>query len=237
MELNRGVSIKYLGHSTFLFTTPGGNRVIIDPWVENNPACPEADKKLEALDTMLITHAHPDHMQDAVSLAKEFKPQIACNFEISLWLEGKEVENVTGMNKGGGLQLNDLRVTMVNAHHSSGIVEEDGRVVYGGEPAGFVVEFENGFRIYHAGDTSVFGDMELIAELYAPELLFLPIGDLFTMGPREAAHACKLMKAQKVMPMHYGTFPPLTGTPAEFEKLVEGLETQVITLEPGESIS
>ena len=237
MAVNRGVLIKYLGHSTFLITTPAGKTLLIDPWVQGNPACPEKDKQLPAVDTMLITHGHADHMQDAVGIARKFKPKIACIHEISLYLGSKGVANVTGMNKGGSARLNDIRATMVNAHHSSAIIEDDGRIIYAGEPAGFIVEFENGFRIYHAGDTCVFGDMKLIADLYSPELLFLPIGDLYTMDPHEAAYACRLMNAKFVVPMHYGTFPPLTGTPEELRKLTADLGTQVLALKPGETLT
>ncbi|MGH9339027.1 MAG: metal-dependent hydrolase [Acidobacteriota bacterium] len=236
MALNRDITVKYLGHSTFLFTTPGDRKLIIDPWVQNNPACPEPDKKIGSLDTMLITHGHFDHMQDAVALGKEHKPQIGCIFEIANWLSGQGVENINPMNKGGSQQINDLKVTMVNAHHSSGLPGEDGSIVYGGEPAGYVVEFENGFRIYHAGDTCVFGDMKIIAELYRPELVFLPIGDLFTMGPEQAAYACRLLQARKVVPMHYGTFPPLTGTPDQLRQLTRDLGIEVYALRPGEEL-
>jgi L-ascorbate metabolism protein UlaG (beta-lactamase superfamily) len=236
MALNAGVKIKYLGHSTFLIMTPSGKTVLIDPWVENNPACPQEHKTLERLDTMLITHGHGDHMQDAVSIARKFKPQIACIYEIAIWLGGKKVENVTGMNKGGTVQLNDICATMVNAHHSSAIIEDDGSIVYAGEPAGYVVEFENGFKLYHAGDTCLFGDMKLIAELYEPDLVLLPIGDLYTMDPSQAAHACRLMSAKKVIPMHYGTFPVLTGTPGQLRELVSEIGTEVVELKPGQTI-
>ncbi len=237
MALNRGVSIKYLGHSTFLFTTPAGKKLLIDPWVQGNPACPEADKNLPGVDTMLITHGHGDHMGDAVSIAKTFKPKVACIYEIALYLGGKGVEDVVGMNKGGSVLLNDIKATMVNAHHSSAVIEEDGKIIYAGEPAGFVVEFENGFKIYHAGDTCVFGDMKIVAELYQPDLLFLPIGDLYTMDPREAAYACRLMNARQVVPMHYGTFPPLTGTPEELKRLTADLGTEVLAMKPGETLT
>ncbi|UCF38419.1 MAG: metal-dependent hydrolase [Acidobacteriota bacterium] len=236
MALNSGIKIKYLGHSTFLFTTPGGKHLLIDPWVENNPACPQKDKQLPGLDTMLITHGHGDHMQDAVSLAKKHKPQVACIYEIALWLGGKGVENVTGMNKGGGVRLNDIKATMVNAHHSSAIIDDGGKIVYAGEPAGFVVEFENGFTIYHAGDTCVFGDMKIIGDLYKPDLAMLPIGDLYTMGPKEAALACQLLGTKKVIPMHYATFPVLTGTPAELQQLTAAAGTEVIVMNPGDEI-
>lgn len=231
-----GVTIKYLGHSTFLFTTPGGKKLLIDPWVKSNPACPEADKKIQSLDMMLITHGHFDHIYDALELARQFEPKIGCIFEIANWLGRKGVKNTSAMNKGGSQQLGDVRVTMVDARHSCGITEEDGSIVYGGEAAGFVVEFENGFKVYHCGDTSVFGDMKIIAELYDPHLVLLPVGDLFTMGPKEAAYACRLMNARKVIPMHFGTFPPLVGTPDQLRELTRENGTEVIPLKPGESM-
>lgn len=236
MALNVGVAIKYLGHSTFLFTTAQGRRILIDPWVEHNPACPVADRALPGLDLMLITHGHSDHMQDAVSLARLFRPQVVCNFEISLWLGAKGVGRLTSMNKGGTAHFDEIAVTMVNAHHSSGIIDGD-RLIYGGEPAGYIVDFGNGFRVYHAGDTCLFGDMRLIGELYQPSLVMLPIGDLYTMDPRQAAYACRLLNAGKVIPMHYGTFPILTGTPEELAELVREQGVEVITLKPGESVS
>jgi len=237
MGLDKDITLEYLGHSTFLITTPGGQKLLIDPWVENNPSCPQERKTLDGLDTMLITHAHFDHIQDAVQLAKQHQPQIGCIFEIANWLERQGVKNAKPMNKGGSQLLNDIRATMVDARHSCGILEADGTISYGGTASGYIVEFENGFRIYHAGDTCVFGDMAIIGELYQPELILLPIGDLFTMGVREAAYACRLLKAKKVIPMHYGTFPALIGTPDELRELTRDLGTEVIELRPGESLS
>lgn len=237
MPSQQAVRYKYLGHATFLFTTPAGKQLLIDPWVKNNPACPVADQELAALDTMLITHAHFDHIQDAVALARRFRPQVGCIFETGVWLQRQGVETVHPMNKGGTQTINDVRVTMVDARHSCGIQEEDGSILYGGEAAGYVVEFENEFRIYHAGDTAVFGDMKIIAELYQPDLIFLPIGDLFTMSPKEAAYACHLLSAKKVVPMHYATFPALTGTPEELRQLTMDIGTEVIVIRPGETRS
>ena len=236
MTLSHNVSVKYLGHSTFLFTTPSGKKLLIDPWLRNNPSCPEEDKEMDSLDTMLITHGHFDHLEDAVDLARKHGPQIACIFEIAQWLESKGLSNIQGMNKGGSQQANDVRVTLVNAHHSSGI-DDQGTLVPGGEAAGFVIEFENGLRIYDAGDTCVFGDMKLIAEIYQPEVIFLPIGGLYTMDPREAAYACRLMDAKKVVPMHYGTFPPLTGTPEQLRELTQDVGTEVLAMKPGETLT
>ena len=230
-----GVTFKYLGHSTFLFTTPAGKKVIIDPWIMKNPACPAAEKNITEVDTILVTHGHFDHIQDAVELGKRLKPAVGCIYETSLWLKKKGVENLSFMNKGGTQKINDLKVTMTDAHHSCGILDDDGSVIYGGEAAGYVVEFENGFRIYHSGDTCVFGDMKIIAELYKPDLIFLPIGDLYTMNPKEAAYACRLMNAKRVVPMHYATFPPLIGRPEELRELTKDIGTEVLALKPGET--
>ena len=235
MKPTLGVSITWLGHATVLYRSAKGTTVLADAWVEGNPACPAAAKNLKSVDLMLITHGHFDHIQDAVELAQQHKPQIGCIFETGLWLQRKGAQNVSPMNKGGSQKINDVRVTMVDARHSCGILEDDGSVTYGGEACGYVVEFENGFRIYHAGDTAVFGDMKIIAELYQPHLVFLPIGDLFTMSPKEAAYACRLMQAKRVVPMHYATFPPLVGTPEELRQLTKDLGTEVIALRPGET--
>jgi L-ascorbate metabolism protein UlaG (beta-lactamase superfamily) len=236
MLLTRGNKITWLGHSTFRITTPSGKVVLLDPWLTGNPACPEPLRTPERVDAMLISHGHGDHMGDAVALGKKFKPQIACTYEIYLWLASKGVENICPMNKGGTQRLGEFEVTMVDAKHSSGI-EDDGKVVYAGEPAGFVVRLPGGLTMYHAGDTAVFGDMKLIGELYEPELACLPIGDLFTMGPREAAKAIRLLNVRHVIPMHYGTFPVLTGTPAALLNITQDiLGLEIHALKPGDTL-
>lgn len=227
----------YLGHATIRCDLPGGEVVLIDPWVQHNPACPKELKELDRLDAMLITHAHFDHMGDAVALARKYRPKIvvAC-FEICQWLTGKGVENCSGMNLGGCQDVLGLGVTMVRADHSCGISDGD-QILYGGVAAGYMVRLPEGFTFYHAGDTALFSDMQLLGEMYRPELAFLPIGDLFTMDPQQAARACRFLGIRKVIPIHWGTFPALTGTPEMLIKALgdHGSSCEVIGLKPGES--
>jgi L-ascorbate metabolism protein UlaG (beta-lactamase superfamily) len=233
----KGNRITYIGHSTFSLATPSGQVGIIDPWVMTNPACPEALKKVARLDVIFLTHAHTDHFGDLLALAKQFKPKIVAIFETCLWIEGKGFEEDTcPMGKGGSQKAGEFEVTMTHAFHSNSI-EENGVRHYGGEPAGYVIRMPGGFTIYHAGDTAMFGDMKLIGELYKPDLAMLPIGDRFTMGPREAAYAIRLLGVKNVIPMHYATFPFLTGTVEGLRhetKDVSGL--QIHALKPGESL-
>ena len=234
-QLPDGIKITWLGHATFIITTPGGKRILIDPWVKENPACPDELKDVGDLDSVLITHAHFDHIADAVSIGKSTGVQTVAIAETAGWLGSKGLENVVGMNIGGTTETDaGCRVHMTNAVHSCGITEDDGSVIYGGSAAGFVVEFDNGFKLYHAGDTAVFSDMALIGKLLEPDIALLPIGDFYTMGPRSAAEAVRLLGVKTVVPMHFGTFPALTGTPEQLRqeaKDVDGL--QVIDLEPG----
>jgi L-ascorbate metabolism protein UlaG (beta-lactamase superfamily) len=227
-------AMTWLGHATFLLRSPGGKTILIDPWVTGNPSSPESAKNLGALDLMLLTHGHGDHTGDAVSIGRSSGAHVIAPYELSVWLQTKGLQKVTGMNPGGTLRLSGLAITMVQAVHSSSI-DNDGPLQYMGLATGYVIRFEDGATLYHAGDTSVFGDMRLIAELYKPQIAVLPIGDLYTMGPEEAAKACELLGVTQVVPMHYGTFPALTGTPARLRELVEPRGVHVLELKPGET--
>jgi L-ascorbate metabolism protein UlaG (beta-lactamase superfamily) len=226
------LNITWLGHGTFHFELPGGETILLDPWTDGNPLYPKGFE-ISRIDTMLISHGHFDHIHDAVPLAKKFSPRVIAIYETCCWLEKKGVTNCSGMNKGGSQKAGSVTVTMTHAVHSCGITEDDGSIVYGGEAAGYVLTLDDGRVIYFSGDTNVFSDMDLIAELYRPDLAFLPIGDFYTMGPREAALACRLLKAKQVIPMHFGTFPPLIGRPSRLAELAQG--TEVVELVPGKT--
>jgi L-ascorbate metabolism protein UlaG (beta-lactamase superfamily) len=239
MALGRDVAITWLGHSAFRLTSPSGKTLLVDPWLRENPRCPEELRSPVGVDAILVTHGHQDHVADAVRLGRESVPVVA-NFELATWLGRKGCAKALPMNKGGSLDVLGVRVTMVHAVHSCGVQEDDGTISYAGEACGFVIQFGNGFRVYHAGDTAVFSDMKLVGELYKPDVCLLPIGDTFTMGPFEAAHAVRLLGAKRVIPMHYGTFPELTGTPHAFRSQLDelGLErVQVIELAPGQVLT
>jgi L-ascorbate metabolism protein UlaG (beta-lactamase superfamily) len=228
------LSITWLGHSTFLLTSPGGKRLLFDPWLKDNPSCPLDRKTIRACDLILISHAHPDHMGDAVSVARATGALVVTPYELGVWLEQKGLQRIKSLNIGGSIELLGLKITMVHAEHSSSHLE-DGRLVFLGPSVGYVVRFENELTIYFAGDTGLFGDMRTIGEIYNPDIAFLPIGDRFTMGPDGAARACEWLRVRQVVPMHYGTFPDLTGTPAALRALVEPRNVQVLELKPGET--
>lgn len=225
------LQITWLGHSSFRLRTPGGKEILLDPWYTGNPAFPEAARP-KAADLILISHGHSDHITDAVAVAKATGATVVGIWEVTSWLGSKGVKNLEPMNKGGTITVSGLRITMTDARHSS---SADKDLTYLGEAAGFVVTLENGQTIYFAGDTSLFGDMKLIAELYKPDIAFLPIGDRFTMGPDTAAMAAQWLGVKQVVPMHYGTFPLLTGTPHQLEQQLKGKGIEVLTLQPGET--
>jgi L-ascorbate metabolism protein UlaG (beta-lactamase superfamily) len=226
------LAITWLGHSSFVIRTPAGKTILFDPWYSGNPSFPAGAKPASA-DVILISHGHRDHVGDAAAMAKATGATVVAIWEITTWLRSKGVTNVEPMNKGGTIDIQGLRVTMTDARHSSS-VDENG-LVYLGEAAGFVVRLENAQTIYFAGDTALFGDMNIIGELYRPDIAFLPIGDRFTMGPDTAALAARWLGVKQIVPMHWGTFPLLTGTPEKLKEHLAGTNIQVLELKPGET--
>jgi L-ascorbate metabolism protein UlaG (beta-lactamase superfamily) len=225
------VPLTWLGHASFRLDTPAGKRIYVDPFLTGNPKCPESEQEPERVDVIALTHGHGDHVGDTVELSKRFDPEIVANVELKAWLgqQGANVGEMPGSNKGGTVEAAGVKFTLVNAFHSSG--SDDG--AYLGEAAGLVLTLENGSTIYFAGDTCVFGDMQLIGRIYSPDVAVLPIGGHFTMDPREAGVALELLGVKRCIPCHYGTFPILAGTPDELRQQAPGVE--VIALEPGET--
>jgi L-ascorbate metabolism protein UlaG (beta-lactamase superfamily) len=227
-------SLTWLGHAAFRIDSPGGKRIYIDPWLDN-PKCPEGEQQPEQVDLIALTHGHDDHVGSTLELASKFGCPVIAQVELRGWLSTKGLpeEMSHAINKGGTLDVEGIKITLTNAHHSSSAFE-DGTFVYLGEPAGLVVELENGTKLYFAGDTCVFGDMQLIGRIYEPDVAILPIGDHYTMGPREAAVALELLGVRRCVPCHYGTFPLLHGTPDQLRELATGVD--VLSPEPGETI-
>ena len=228
-------TLTWLGHAAFRIDSPGGKRIYVDPFLHGNPSCPEDEQEPERVDLILLTHGHDDHVGDTVALAKRFSCPVIAQVELRGWLSTKGLsEDMTeAINKGGTTEVEGIKVSLTHANHSSSGFE-NGTFVYLGESCGLVIELESGFTLYFAGDTNVFGDMALIARIYDPDLVVLPIGDHFTMGPREAAVALELLGARRFVPSHYGTFPVLTGTPEELRELSP--DAQIEVPKPGGSV-
>jgi L-ascorbate metabolism protein UlaG (beta-lactamase superfamily) len=226
-----GVALTWLGHAAFRFDTPGGKRVYVDPWLDN-PKCPESEKQVERADLIALTHGHGDHVGATVGIAKEHGAAVVAQVELRDWITKADVgpNMAHSPNKGGTVDVDGVKVTLTNAFHSSSA--DDG--TYTGEACGLVIEVENGTKLYFAGDTCVFGDMQLIGRIYEPDVAILPIGGHFTMDPREAAVALELLGTKRCVPCHYGTFPLLAGTPDELKRLAPDVE--VLAPEPGETI-
>ena len=238
MRLPKGTRITWLGHAMFAVATPQGKTVVFDPFIEGNPKFPaDGRRHLEHVDLIAVSHAHNDHMGDAAGLSRATGAPVVCVHEISVFLAGQGVSAI-GMNKGGTAEAAGVRLTMVGADHSSGYVDDGGRMVFGGEAAGFVLHLGEGAgeALYHAGDTGLFGDMALIGEMYGPSVALVPIGGHYTMGPREAAKAARLLGVGAVVPMHYATFPPLAGRPEALRDALAGSGVEVVALEPGQTV-
>jgi L-ascorbate metabolism protein UlaG (beta-lactamase superfamily) len=227
------VSLTWLGHAAFRIDSPEGKRIYVDPWLDN-PNCPDAEKEPERVDLIALTHGHDDHVGQTVALAQKFGCPVIALFELRGWLstKGLSEDDAEAPSKGGTVEKDGIKITLTDAKHSSSTFE-NGNFVYLGEPAGLVIELENGTKVYFAGDTCVFGDMTLIRRIYQPDVAVLPIGGHFTMDPREAAIAVELLGVKRCVPCHYGTFPILAGRPDELRSLVTDCE--IVALEPGET--
>ena len=230
------VELTWLGHASFRVDTPGGKRLYVDPWL-SNPKCPDGEKEPERVDIIALTHGHGDHVGETVDLGKQFSPKLVAIIELASWLEGEGYPNAgeLGFNKGGTVEVDGIRFSMTHAVHSSAMTDGDGPPIYLGDPAGYVIEFENGTKVYFAGDTAAFMDMQIIGKYLEPDLAVLPIGDHYTMGPRQAAVALELLGTKRCIPCHYGTFGLLTGTPDELRRHASGVE--VLAPEPGETVT
>lgn len=229
------LEITWLGHAAFEIKFESGEVLVLDPWITGNPAYPSGHE-IKRADAIAISHGHFDHMADLVPLATKFDSKVIGIFEIASWATSKGVKNAVAMNKGGTADLGFVKLTMTHALHSSSIQDGD-NILYGGEAAGYILTLRDKRRAYFAGDTAIFSEMKLYSEIYHPELAFLPVGDHFTMGPEEAAHAGKMLGVKEIIPMHYGTFPALFGHPEQLEEKLAGSGIRVRAMRPGQSMT
>jgi L-ascorbate metabolism protein UlaG (beta-lactamase superfamily) len=223
-------TLTWLGHAAFRVDSPGGKRIYIDPFLNGNPKCPESEQEPERVDMIAVTHGHGDHVGDSIDLAKKHSCPVVAPVELSDWLSNQGVAETRDPNKGGTVDVDGVAFTLTHAFHSSST--DDG--TYAGEPCGIIVRLEDGTKIYFAGDTCVFGDMQLIGRMYSPDVAVLPIGGHYTMDPKEAAVALELLGTKRCVPCHFGTFPVLVGTPQELKQLAPNVD--VAEIEPGDSI-
>ncbi len=231
--MDTSVQAQWLGHSAFKLVSPEGTNILVDPFLSENPTTPDEYKQQDDIDYILLTHGHEDHVGDTLDIAEETGCKVVTMVELSRLLvskHGLNEDQAIEFNKGGTVAFDDFSVTMVSANHSSSFQGD-----YAGEPAGLVISFYDDITFYHLGDTNIFYELELYGELYEPDIVAVPMGDHYTMGPGEAAMACDLLQADYAVPIHYGTFPPLTGEPEDFKKYTEkSTDTEVWIPKAGE---
>lgn len=231
--MDTSVQAFWLGHSAFKLISPSGTQILVDPFLSQNPTTPDEDKQQDDIDYILLTHGHADHVGDTIEIANQTGSEVVSNVELSALLKkhGLNEDLAVEFNKGGTINYDDFSVTLVSANHSSSFKGE-----YAGDPGGLVVSFDDDITFYHLGDTNIFYDLELYGELYQPDVIAVPMGDYYTMGPEEAAMACDLIQADYAVPIHYGTFPPLVGDPNDFKEYTEdSTDTEVWIPEAGEN--
>jgi L-ascorbate metabolism protein UlaG (beta-lactamase superfamily) len=245
------VGIEWLGHGSFLFTSCNKRRILLDPWIGTNPKIPGKYRKrggFGSVDLILWTHGHVDHfmLPDAKELIVDYNPKVVAPWELNFFIKSEipeaDCQTFTLANKGATASFDGIKITMTEAFHSAGaqLTGFKGINRFVGEAVGYIMEFENGLKIYHSGDTSLMGDMKfIIGDFYKPDIAILPIGGVYTMGPKEAAYACKLIRPRAVIPEHYGPFPALVQTSDCFKKEVSRIapSTKVIDMKPGDSIT